>query len=59
MLQVFLTQWKPILVGFNVLNPTLELDDGFDIHGLMMHMHRLGRSGEVVLVKSDGTEYHC
>ena len=41
---------------FNVLNPTLELEDGFDIHGLMMHMHRLGRSGEVVLVKSDGTE---
>ena len=41
---------------FNVLNPTLELDDGFDIHGLMMHMHRLGRSGEVVLFKSDGTE---
>ena len=41
---------------FNVLNPTLELDEGFDIHGLMMHMHRLGRSGEVVLVKSDGTE---
>ena len=41
---------------FNVLNPNLDLDEGFDIHGLMMHMHRLGRSGEVILVKSDGRE---
>jgi len=41
---------------FNVLNPNLELDDGFLIHGLMMHMHRLGRSGSVFLVKENGAE---
>ena len=41
---------------FNVLNPGLDLDAGFVIHGMMMHMHRLGRSGRLVLNKSNGDQ---
>ena len=41
---------------FTVLNPNLELDEGFTIHSMMMHMHRLGQSGKLSLVKADGTE---
>ena len=41
---------------FNVLNPSLDLDAGFVIHGMMMHMHRLGRSGRLVLNKSNGDQ---
>lgn len=41
---------------FNLLNPNLELDQGFTIHAMMMHMHRLGKSGRLTLLKADGTE---
>ena len=39
---------------FNVLNPALDLDEGFVIHGMMLHMHRLGRSGTLTLNKENG-----
>jgi hypothetical protein len=41
---------------FNLLNPNLDLDQGFTIHSMMMHMHRLGKSGTLSLIKADGTE---
>lgn len=41
---------------FNLLNPSLDLDQGFTIHSMMMHMHRLGKSGKLMLLKADGTE---
>lgn len=41
---------------FNVLNPNLDLESGFVIHGMMMHMHRLGRSGQLILNKSNGEQ---
>ena len=34
----------------------LELDAGFRIHAALMHMHRLGVMGEIVLVRGDGSE---
>lgn len=40
---------------FELLNPSLELNDGFVIHGMMLHMHRLGRSGRLTLNKADGS----
>ena len=39
---------------FGLLNPTLELDDGFMIHAMMLHMHRLGRTGEIDLIRASG-----
>ncbi len=41
---------------FNLLNPNLELDQGFTIHSMMMHMHQLGKSGKLKLLKANGTE---
>ncbi len=41
---------------FSLLNPNLDLGTGFRIYGMMLHMHVLGKSGQLVLVKSDGTE---
>ena len=40
---------------FQLLNPGLELDDGFRIHGSMLHMHRLGASGQVSVIREDGS----
>jgi hypothetical protein len=34
----------------------LNLDNGFDIHGALFHMHQLGQSGHTKLYKEDGTE---
>ena len=39
---------------FGLLNPNLELDNGFMIHSMMLHMHRLGRTGEIELLKANG-----
>lgn len=39
---------------FNLLNPNLQLDQGFTIHAMMMHMHRLGSSGSLQLHKTNG-----
>ena len=41
---------------FEFLNPSLDLDGGFRIHGSMLHMHRLGASGEITVLREDGTE---
>jgi len=41
---------------FEFLNPSLDLDGGFRIHGSMLHMHRLGASGEISVLREDGTE---
>ncbi len=40
---------------FEMLNPALTLDDGFTIHSTMLHMHRLGASGDVHVTRADGT----
>jgi hypothetical protein len=40
---------------FELLNPSLSLDAGFDLHATMIHMHQLGSSAEVSLLKSNGT----
>lgn len=42
---------------FELLNPSLTLDAGFDIHATMVHMHDLGASAEVSLLKSDGSQW--
>ena len=34
----------------------LDLEDGFDIHGTLFHMHQLGQSGHTRLYKEDGSE---
>ena len=41
---------------FALLDDSLDLDAGFDIHSVLLHMHTLGKQGEVVLHKADGTE---
>jgi hypothetical protein len=41
---------------FEFLNPSLELDNGFRIHGSMLHMHRLGASGKISVIREDGSE---
>ncbi len=41
---------------FEFLNPSLDLEGGFRIHGSMLHMHRLGASGEINVIRADGTE---
>jgi len=40
---------------FEFLNPSLSLDDGFVIHGSMLHMHRLGSSASVEVQHGDGS----
>jgi hypothetical protein len=40
---------------FEFLNPSMTLDDGFRIHSSMLHMHRLGASGEASVIRADGT----
>ena len=42
---------------FSLLNDTIDLEHGFVIHDAMLHMHRLGRSGYLNLIKSNGDEY--
>lgn len=41
---------------FELLNTDLDLEPGFDITAGMFHMHRLGRTGEVKIVRADGAE---
>ena len=41
---------------FELLNPALDLDEGFTIHSVMVHMHQLGDRAEVRLIRADGTE---
>jgi hypothetical protein len=41
---------------FELLNPSIGLDAGFDLHAVMVHMHELGASAEVSMLKADGTE---
>lgn len=43
---------------FELLNSDLDLTPGFDITGTMFHMHRLGQTGEVKVLRADGTEEH-
>ena len=40
---------------FQFLNPSLDLDGGFRIHGSMLHMHRLGASGALSVLRADGS----
>jgi hypothetical protein len=37
-----------------LLAPTVDLKDGFEIHRVALHMHRLGTSGEVAVERADG-----
>ncbi len=41
---------------FELLNPDLDLSAGFTIYSAMLHMHRLGTSAEVHVLRADGTE---
>ena len=41
---------------FSLLNPSLELDEGFTIHSMMLHLHRLGKSASLELLRADGSE---
>jgi hypothetical protein len=41
---------------FELLNPSLDLDAGFNLHATMLHMHQLGASAEVSVRKADGTQ---
>jgi hypothetical protein len=40
---------------FDMFISDFELDQGFNIHSAMFHMHKLGRSGQARLVRSDGS----
>ena len=40
---------------FELLNPSLSLDAGFDLHAVMVHMHELGSSAQVSMIKEDGS----
>ena len=41
---------------FEMLNPSMSLDGGFDIHTAMLHMHEVGASADVRMRHSDGSE---
>ena len=41
---------------FELLNPDLDLSAGFTIYSSMLHMHELGASAEVHVLRADGTE---
>ena len=41
---------------FELLNPDLDLSAGFTIYSAMLHMHRLGTSAEVHVLRADGTQ---
>ena len=39
---------------FELLNPSINLDNGFMIHSSMLHMHRIGERASIALHKADG-----
>jgi hypothetical protein len=41
---------------FELLNPDLDLEAGFTIYSAMLHMHRLGTSAEVHVLRADGSQ---
>jgi hypothetical protein len=41
---------------FDFLIPDMDLSAGFDIHSLLVHMHRLGQTATVGVKRADGSE---
>jgi hypothetical protein len=40
---------------FEFLVPDMDLSNGFDIHSMLVHMHKLGESAEVSIQRADGS----
>jgi hypothetical protein len=41
---------------FELVSPDLKLDNGFHMFGVFFHMHRIGRTGKVLLHKKSGQQ---
>ncbi len=41
---------------FSTFAPDVTTENGFEIYSILLHLHALGKSGEVKIIRADGTE---